>query len=54
MCNPVTKVRMATIFDYFTKFARAKALPTKEAVDVVGALCEVCIVIQRYLDTVVK
>ena len=41
-----------TISDYFTKFAWAKALPTKEAVGVVGALREVCIVIQRYLDTV--
>ena len=32
-----------TISDYFTKFAWAKALPTKEAVNVVQALREVCI-----------
>jgi hypothetical protein len=30
-----------TVSDYFTKFGWAKALPTKEAVNVAGALCEV-------------
>ena len=35
-----------TISDYFTKFAWAKALPTKEAVNVVSALREVgCIIL---------
>ncbi len=32
-----------TISDYFTKFAWAKALPTKEAVNVVQALRQVCL-----------
>lgn len=30
-----------TLSDYFTKFAWAKALPTKEAKPVVSVLCEV-------------
>lgn len=36
-----------TISDYFTKFAWAKALPTKEAVNVVGALREVSLSIRH-------
>ena len=32
---------MLTVFDYFTKFAWAKALPSKEVVPVVSALREV-------------
>ena len=32
-----------TVSDYFTKFGWAKALPTKEAPNVVQALREVCI-----------
>ena len=32
-----------TISDYFTKFAWAKALPSKEAVMVVSAIREVCL-----------
>ncbi len=39
-----------TISDYFTKFAWAKAFPTKEAVGVVGATREVCVVPKLTLE----
>ena len=42
-----------TISDYFTKFAWAKALPTKEAVPVVAALREVSAGVNLFLFIIV-
>ena len=39
-----------TLSDYFTKFAWAKAMPTKEAMNVVSALREVSTIVFTVLD----
>ena len=44
--SPPSNQYILTISDYFTKFAQAKATPTKEAVNVITALREVqCVVV---------